>query len=620
MPSSVGSTGGSHTSSKKQGSKKKKVSPVSLDEVFNLVSSVTATNANATPAPVVLTPRSAEVCLKLGVNPEILKIRDIDSFWEGGVDPTVQRMRHEAYVQRRYELVKQCRLERKKLINSQLESETYFTGDADALSPEKLLEKQKEQSSTLIAMELKRIEKMQKRQEKELEQMIQYEVTRAQIQAEMDRKLEEARKKEELRKKQEEKRMKLVAEERRLKELQKMAMQEAEENNRRVLAREMHEREAMFAEQKAREAELEKRKRREQELERAAKHEEHKKQVQRFFEEEQMRIRKRLETMQDAEKKKQQAILAKQAQLAEELRLKRLAVEERIERNMRMAEQVEEERKNEFFRKQEAFEKIRNDHLRKQEEERNLHAQEVQLQEQRRRMILLQQQREEEAKKEFMLQKFEEEEVHLQEVEDMREKEQQLLKEKKKIRTHMKLENVDRVHRANEYKRMEILKQIEDNDKRTKALLTQKQSLIDERRKTASQTRLQKENIGKVMDEIRSNANKAQKLITQALSGKVTLASLQGTSSPGPKRPKSGTMNKSKTTASLLNMSNTNGPNTRNSMGGGMNGRSSSAPDGVGTNDGDESAFPPNTKFAFGKEPEKASAYVSPYTGTNPSN
>lgn len=456
----------SYTGSKRgSGSKKKKIPPVSLDEVFNQISTVTATNANAVPPPVVLTPRSAEVCLKLGTNPEILKIRDIDSFWEGGVDPTVQRMRHEAYVQRRYELIKQCRLERKKLINNQMESEAYFTNDAeDTMTPEMILEKQREQSSTLIALEMKRIEKMQKRQEKELEQMISYEVTRAQIQAEMDAKLENAKKKEEMRRKQEQKRMKLIAEERRLKEMQKAAMQEAEEQNRRNLAKEMHEREVAFAEQKAREAQEEKKRRRQEELERAAKHEAHKKQVQSFFEEEQMRIRKRLESMQDADKKKQAAILKKQQALAEELRLKREAVEKRIERNMRMAEEVEEKRKSDFFEKQAAFEAVREAHLKKQEEERALHAQEVMLQEQRRRMILLETQREEEKKKEFMLQKFEEEEMHLEEVEARRLREQELLKEKKKIRTSMKLENVDRVYRANEYKRMETLKKIEKND------------------------------------------------------------------------------------------------------------------------------------------------------------
>jgi hypothetical protein len=162
------STAGSSKGSRR----KRKVPPITMEEVFNQVSGLTATNPNAALPPVVLTPRSAEICLKLGIDPEILKIRDIDSFWEGGIDPAIQRMRHEAYVQRRHELIKQCRGERKKLINSQLEMQTKW-GENENLSPEKILEKQKEQSSTLIAMELKRIEKMKKRQEKELQQMIQ---------------------------------------------------------------------------------------------------------------------------------------------------------------------------------------------------------------------------------------------------------------------------------------------------------------------------------------------------------------------------------------------------------------------------------------------------------------
>ncbi|CAN0230050.1 unnamed protein product, partial [Hapterophycus canaliculatus] len=74
---------------------------------------------NPPPARVVLTPRSAEACLKHGVNPEILRVRDLDSFWEPGVEPEVQRMRHEAYSQRRHEMMRLCRQERKRLINAE---------------------------------------------------------------------------------------------------------------------------------------------------------------------------------------------------------------------------------------------------------------------------------------------------------------------------------------------------------------------------------------------------------------------------------------------------------------------------------------------------------------------
>jgi hypothetical protein len=160
------------TSSKR----KKKKTPVSIEEVFNQVSTLTASNINPPPGRILLTPRSAEVCLKQGINPEILKIRDIDSFWESGLDPSIQRLRHEAYVQRRHEVMKQCRIERKRLINEQLDkvAKTMESGaDTEGLSPEKILQQQEEQSSTLIELEKARIKKMQQRQERELEQMIQ---------------------------------------------------------------------------------------------------------------------------------------------------------------------------------------------------------------------------------------------------------------------------------------------------------------------------------------------------------------------------------------------------------------------------------------------------------------
>ena len=86
-----------------------------VEEIFASVSTVTASGLNPPPQRVVLTPRSAEACLKHGVNPESLRIRDLDSFKESGIDQAVQRMRHEAYSQRRHEYMKIVRGARKKL-------------------------------------------------------------------------------------------------------------------------------------------------------------------------------------------------------------------------------------------------------------------------------------------------------------------------------------------------------------------------------------------------------------------------------------------------------------------------------------------------------------------------
>ena len=61
------------------------------------------------------------------------------------------------------------------------------------------IEQQKEASSTLVLLEMKRMEKMQQRQERELEQMLAYEVNRAKVEADMQDRIEAARKKEEMR-------------------------------------------------------------------------------------------------------------------------------------------------------------------------------------------------------------------------------------------------------------------------------------------------------------------------------------------------------------------------------------------------------------------------------------
>lgn len=486
---------------------------------------------------------SAELCLKLGLNPEVLKIRDIDSFWETGIDPAIQRMRHEAYVQRRHDLMKQSRKERKKLMNMEFEAATTVSSAAVTMTPEMILEQQREAGATLIQLELARIEKMQKRQEKELEQMISFEVKRSQTQMEMEKKAAAEVKKEELLKKKQEKRLKLMAEERRLRELQRTAMEEAEESNRREQARSMHEKELLLVEAKNKKLIEDKIRAREEDFEKKKKNEESRLEVQRYFEEEQMKLRERLESMHVAEKKKQDAIIERQKVHAEKLRIKRAMIDERIEKNMELSHQIEQKKKNDFMKKQEDFEIARTAHLEQQERARHLLSQEILMQEQRRRMILLQKRKEEELKSEEMLIKFEEDEKFIEEVKAVATYEHELVKEKKALKTQMKLENVERVSRMAEFKRMSTVKKIEDVDNRVKVMLDQRKSLTQDRKKSSAQAKLQKEQIARVMEEVRTNASKANQLITKALSGQLNIADFSaGKKQNKPAKTKSATL------------------------------------------------------------------------------
>jgi len=136
------------------------------------------------------------------------------------------------------------------------------------------------------------------------------------------------------------------------------------------------------------------------------------------------------------------------------------------------------------------------------------------------------------------------------EVQAIREKEHEILKEKKSIRTQMKLENVDRVHRVTEYKRLTTLKKIEDVDHRVKSMLETRISLIADRRTAAAKTKRQTEQLAAVMEEVRTNASKAAKLIGKAMSGTVSLTAIIGTEGS----PKKNKKKKAKSSQELLGL------------------------------------------------------------------
>ncbi len=82
-------------------------------------------------------------------------------------------------------------------------------------------------------------------------------------------------------------------------------------------------------------------------------------------------------------------------------------------------------------------------------------------------------------------------------------------------------------------------------------MLDQRSALIHERRKAAIATKLKKESIAKVMEEVRTNATKANKIIAQALTGKITLESLTGGDSMA-KRSKSADKLRKKTASQRM--------------------------------------------------------------------
>ena len=153
-----------------------------IEEIFSSVSRCKAHGHNPLPKRVVLTPRS-ESCLRCGVDHEDLRIRDLDSFWEPDIDPKIQRMRHEAYSQQRHDLMKELRGERAK-VTKQHEHRARRAGHAPAAKGSavgKSLRKDAHKNAALLELENRRLAKIQRRQQREIEQMLQYEMQMTEI-------------------------------------------------------------------------------------------------------------------------------------------------------------------------------------------------------------------------------------------------------------------------------------------------------------------------------------------------------------------------------------------------------------------------------------------------------
>lgn len=151
-----------------------------LDEVFVQVASSSSTNNNGqgqSTSRIVLTPVSSEACLRHGIDPDYLRKRDLETFYETGqTDIEIQRLKYETYEYRRHELMEIASKEKERILRklNGCDKSVSVTTVA-SLTPSAILREQEKANSTLIEMEEKRLKKAKEKQKRELLQLLQYE-------------------------------------------------------------------------------------------------------------------------------------------------------------------------------------------------------------------------------------------------------------------------------------------------------------------------------------------------------------------------------------------------------------------------------------------------------------
>ena len=484
-----------------------------VEELFASVSTIQASGLNPPPQRIILTPRSAESCLKHGINPESLRIRDLDSFRESSIDPAIQRMRHEAYSQRRHEYMKTVRTARKKLYAAEgkpAATSTVVAGGSD--------------NSAMIDIEQRRLQKIQQRQQKEIENMLQFELKMNEVAEEASRKADGDSKREAKMEADKMMRNKQMAEERRVRDLKKKAQEDTEEEQRQRVAYAMFLKDKEQAEAQARKKRLMEIEARAREEERKRKAEEYRLETEAILKAQQDAIVKRLEEMDKAEAARSELILEQRKEERKQVEMQRKIVDKRIKQNLKQAREIEYKRKEDFDLKQMQVGEQRERLEFQAEQERMLARKQQELLARKRQMVLEETRYEEEMRKEELLARQEAMEENLQRIQAGQNRKLMLRKEMKSLNHSMKRDNVERMKRVDEYKRLETIRKLKDMEERTQRIGTQKASILQQRKEAGIHAKIQRDNIVFAMEEVKKTKkwSTATKTLQKAMGGAET--------------------------------------------------------------------------------------------------
>lgn len=488
---------------------------VTIEDVINSVSTIKAHDAGRQSAPrLVMTPRSSQACLISGVSPEHLRIRDLDSFWEPEIDPTVQRLRHEAYIKTRSDYMKLVRKEREELMGRKGAVSAKFKAFVEDGSAN-------ENESKLVELEKIRLAKIQTRQRREIEQMLEWELKVSMLQDSHQQKLTEEANRTEQKKRAAMKRKKETADRKRDRELQRKAYEDSMEMQRNALAKREFEKARELEEERRREAAGKRKIAKQRELERNQLQDEHRKQTEAIFQRHQDGIRRRLLQMEVREKKRVQMMQEKHAVRQAELLRKRALVERRHRATQKAFRKAEAKKRRDFEDRQRLNLERREQMKIAEEAETQDRINLARLNEHRRKLAAQEASAKEEMRKEAILTKRAQQDDYAKQKAVSRKREQALKREKRSLEISIKRSNVERQARADEFRRRRLEQQLNNQLKRTETMLHKKAELLQTRKEFSIAAKKKRDALKHQMSIIKAQKNwkKANKVLKSVKDG-----------------------------------------------------------------------------------------------------
>ncbi|KAG2442802.1 hypothetical protein HXX76_002881 [Chlamydomonas incerta] len=449
-------------------------------------------------------PRSVEACFRLGVDPLELQFHPIAFYKYTGDTEEIARIRYDKHEQVRRERIKSLIELRKRLVDDGWTGEpgrASVPGAGGAKKPN--ADAPRPGTATMVEKERARLEVLKKRQEREINQMLQHESQRKELLNKQQQKVDalEARAAELARQKAEHDR-EWLAKQREL-ELARVAEQRELDREAKRMAEERFKREREV--QRAKEEE-EKRLKREayaRELERRAKTAEARAETDRILADQAERVRQRKMQMDaaDAERAKRLQQEAHERHLANIE--KRKKAEQRITSALASSHEILRKRRDDFERKERDAE-VRRLELEKEEKRSMEMKRQSELEKERdRQNKYLTAVEIEEARKKAIRDKAEAKERELAELAAARKREHDIRRVEREFELKRRLDRVDEIQKVNLYQRQSLLERIMDDYMRTRSMMRERQSLMQARKEANMAASLQRQQVAAAMEQLK---------------------------------------------------------------------------------------------------------------------
>jgi hypothetical protein len=117
-----------------------------------------------------------------------------------------------------------------------------------------------------------------------------------------------------------------------------------------------------------------------------------------------------------------------------------------------------------------------------------------------------------------LVKKFHDDEEHVSKLKELKNKDMAMMKEERDLHMQLKRENVERIKRMQEYKRLQTMRKVSENDQRTKEMLKKKKETAKTRRKNAVEAKIRKDKLLQSLEKSKSSGGNAIRKILAQLS------------------------------------------------------------------------------------------------------